>query len=164
MTGDEIRLMQREAIVAFLFDQDFTGRVLDYGCGVAPYQAIVEEHGGEWHGFNRGIYPGGAKEDIGPAEPLEQTWDVILATQMLQYVPEPRHLLGDFRACSRRLVVTVACNWPEVEPEDLYRFTGTGISRLLGETGWGVTELRQLGRVPFGEREWCALGYGVVCE
>lgn len=163
MTGAEIRAMQREKLVLYLSEQDFTGRVLDYGCGEAPYRAIVEAAGGEWHGFNRGIYPGGSKEDIGPSEPLQQKWDVILSTQMLQYVPDVRGLLGEFRACAKRLVLTVATNWPEVEVEDLHRFTATGIATVLRDVDWTITEQRQLGAVPFGDREWCALGYGVVC-
>jgi len=155
--------MQREHLLGFLSEQDFTGNVLDFGCGVAPYREIVEAKGGVWHGYNRGIYPGGSKEDIGPSEPLEQTWDVILSTQMAQYVPDVPRLLADFRACSKRLVFTISTNWPEVEPEDLFRFTRTGMEHLLTHADWKVEEVRQLGAVPFGDREWCALGYGFVC-
>jgi hypothetical protein len=162
VTGDEIRAMQREHIVAFLLDQKFTGRVLDYGCGTAPYRGIVETNGAEWVGYNRGIYPGGSKEDIGPDQPLLQWWDVILSTQTLQYIPDVSGLLRSFRYRSNKLILTVATNWPEVEPEDLHRFTATGISALLYGAGWDVTETRQLGAVPFGEREQCALGYGIV--
>ena len=163
MIGAEIRAMQRECIINFLADQDFTGNVLDFGCGTAPYREIVEASG-VWHGYNRGVYPGGSKEDIGPSEPLEQTWDVVLCTQMLQYVPDVPRLLADFRACSKRLVLTVATNWPEVETEDLYRFTRTGMTSALHKAGWKLKEARQLGAVPFGDRERCALGYGFVCE
>ena len=162
MTGDQIRAMQREHIVAFLSDQDFTGKVLDYGCGTAPYRAIVEFKGGEWHGYNRGIYPGGSKEDIGPSEPLEQWWDVVLATQMLQYVPDPLGLLQAMRQRVNKLVLTIATNWPEVEAEDLHRFTEAGIIALLRNADWEVTAIRQLGAVAFGDREHMALGYGVV--
>ena len=154
--------MQREHIVAFLLEQDFTGKVLDFGCGTAPYRGIVETNGGEWVGYNRGIYPGGSKEDIGPEKPLVQWWDVILSTQTLQYIPDVPSLLRTFRFRSSKLVLTVATNWPEVEPEDLHRFTATGITQLLNDADWHVSELRQLGAIPFGEREACALGYGVV--
>ena len=161
MTGDQVRAMQRDHIVAFLLRQDFSGRVLDYGCGTAPYRGIVESGRGEWHGYNRGAYPGGSTENIGPDLPLTDQWDVILCTQMLQYVPDPRELLGEFRLASERLVLTVATNWPEVEPEDLYRFTLGGTLRLLRETGWDPKHHERLGAVPFGDREACALGYGV---
>lgn len=159
MTGQEIRDLQRTAIVEFLLGQDFSGRVLDYGCGAAPYKGIVETRGGEWHGYNRGIYPGGAKVDIGPSEPLEQSWDVILCTQMLQYVPDPVGLLRDFRT-SKKLVMTYATNWPEVEPEDLHRFTRMGMERML--RGWTIQQHVRIGEIPFGDREFLALGYGIV--
>jgi hypothetical protein len=61
-------------------------------------------------------------------------------------------------------VLTVATNWPEVEPEDLYRFTRAGIVTVLHDTGWAVHEQRELGAIPFGDVERCALGYGLVCS
>ena len=164
MTGNEIRAQQRQHIIDFLANVDFAGRVLDYGCSNGPYRNIVESRNGKWHGYNRGHYPGGSKDNIGPDNPLGEKWDVILCTQMLQYVPDPPWLLDDFRGCSRRLVLTFATNWPEVEPEDLWRFTRTGMERMLTETGWQPVLMQQLGAVQFGDREWCALGYGVVAE
>lgn len=164
MTGTEIRAMQREHIVGFLSDQDFTGRVLDFGCGTQPYRAIVEANGGEYTGYNRAIFPGGAKADIGPDDPLSQHWDVILNTQVLEYMPDPKGLLWEFRLAASKLVITIPTNWPEVEVEDLVRFTRAGMERLLNDIGLTIREQRQLGRVPFGDREWMALGYGFVAE
>lgn len=164
MSSDEIRALQREHLVRFLSEQDFTGRVLDFGCGTAPYREIVEKNGGEWNGYNRGIFPGGSKADIGVDKPLLEDWDVILCTQMLQYVPDVAKLLRDFRSASERLVLTVATNWPEVEVEDLYRFTLSGISTLLEHAGFTGVAFEQIGAVRFGDREWCALGYGVVAR
>ena len=162
MTGDQIRAMQREHIVAFLSDQDFTGKVLDYGCGTQPYRAIVEFKGGEYHGYNRGVYPGGSKEDIGPAEPLMQWWDVVLCTQVVEYVPDVPDLLAQMRSHSNKLVITWPTNWPEVEPEDLHRFTLTGMTAMLRRYDWQIEQTRQLGAVAFGDREHMALGYGIV--
>ena len=163
MSSDEIRAMQRGAIVEFLWDQNLSGRVLDYGCGIAPYREIIEASG-EWHGYNRGIYPGGSKQDIGGDDPLAERWNAVLCTQMLQYVPDVPGLLRDFRRAADRLVLTVATNWPEVEPEDLFRFTRMGMEHELETAGWSITDTRLLGKVPFGDREWCALGYGFGCE
>jgi len=163
VTGYEIRQMQRKTIVAFLWDQDFSGRTLDYGCGAAPYRDIVEASG-EWHGWNRAIYPGGLKADIGGDDPFGERWDVVLCTQALQYFPDPRGILALFRGAADRLVLTVATNWPEVEPEDLYRFTRAGITTVLEDVGWKIDEMRELGAIPFGDMERCALGYGVACS
>ena len=74
-----IRETVRASLRAFVAAQDYEGkRVLDFGCGVAPYRSIVESGGGEWTGYNRGCFPGGSTEAVGPSEPLEQSWDVIL--------------------------------------------------------------------------------------
>ena len=164
MTGDEIRAMQREHIVSFLKGVDFSGLVLDYGCSHGPYRGIVEQNGGIWTGYNRAQYPGGSADNIGPDEPLEQKWDTILCTQSTQYYPDVGEMLVDFRYAAKRLVMTYATNWPEVEPEDLWRFTRSGMEFLLRETGWRPVHHEQLGAVPFGDRELCALGYGVVTE
>jgi hypothetical protein len=164
MTSDEIRAMQRAHIVAFLEAQDFSGRVLDFGCGTQPYRGIVEANGGEYTGYNRGIYPGGSKEDIGPDDPLSEHWDVILSTQSTQYYPDVLAMLADFRLSAERLVLTYATNWPEVEVEDLHRFTRSGMERLLSLAGWRVQATQRLGELPFGDRETIALGYGIVAE
>jgi hypothetical protein len=160
VTSAQVREFQRVAIVQFLLEQDFTGEVLDYGCGAAPYREIVETMGGHWNGYNRAIYPGGPQIDVGPNHPLEEEWDVILCTQMLQYVPDPIDLLHHFHASTKKLVLTYATNWPEVEPEDLFRFTRCGMERVLSE--WKILDHRVLGSIPFGDREFIALGYGVV--
>jgi 2-polyprenyl-3-methyl-5-hydroxy-6-metoxy-1,4-benzoquinol methylase len=164
VTGSEIRSYQRQELSTFVSAQDYAGkRVLDYGCGAAPYRLIVEDGGGRWNGYNRSYYPGGAQVDLGPAEPLEQEWDLILCTQMLQYVPAPSDLLADFRKAlspGGRLVLTYATNWPEVETEDLFRFTRSGMELLL--SGWSIEAHVALGEIPFGDHETLALGYGVV--
>ena len=162
MTGAEIRAMQRTEIEAYLEAQDFSGRVLDFGCGTQPYRGIVERKGGEYTGYNRGHFPGGSKEDIGPEEPLSDTWDVILCTQSTQYYPDVLAMLVEFRLAAERLVMTFATNWPEVEVEDLHRFTRTGMQHLLELAGWQVVAVKRLGELPFGDRESLALGYGMT--
>lgn len=157
-----VRAQQANLIREFLWSIEWQGRVLDFGCDVAPYRDIVESKGAEWHGYNRVSFPSGHKrEDVGPADPLSEHWDMILCTQVLQYVHEPAELLEDFgRACDT-LVLTYATNWPEVEADDLYRYTRSGMQELL--QGWRIAEHRQLGSVAFEGSEEMALGYGVVC-
>lgn len=149
--GSEIRVRQRASIEAFVdlhvevyADHD----VLDYGCGDQPYRHVVERHGGRYHPWNRARYPGTPhRVDVGEwSDPLRSpdapTWDVILCTQMLQYVPRPSVLMEDFHDALRAnrgwLVLTFQTNWPEVEPEDLWRFTSTGAVRLAREAGFRV--------------------------
>jgi SAM-dependent methyltransferase len=166
VTGEQIRDFRRDQVRRFVAAQDYADkRVLDYGCGAAPYRAIIETGGGEWVGYNRACYPGGPREDIGPPAPLAQRWDTIVCTEVLEYAPEPVRLLRGFRSAlipRGQLILTYPTNWPEVEPEDLYRFTRTGMQALLAR--WTVEQHEQLGSVQFGDRETLALGYGVVAR
>ena len=149
-----------------------SGRVLDYGCGKQPYRAIVEDAGGEYEGFDLVEHPANVSgEDIG--EDLlwdANAWDAILCNQVVQYVPFEyvttffdnlkQHLFTD-----GFLVMTYATNWPEVEPEDLHRFTKSGMERLLTEAGFEIVkhEWRALAaRAQSGEA--FATGYGVIAR
>ena len=70
------------------------------------------------------------------------------------------------------LVMTYPTNWPEVEPEDLHRFTKAGMERLLTEAGFTIVMHQRRASVFAGEfknsppfdREEFALGYGVVAK
>ena len=161
MTGAEIRDYQRSLIRAFVESVDWRGRVLDYGCDLAPYREIVEKTA-EWHGFNRVEFPSGhQKADVGDDLPLSHKWDMILCTQVFQYVPYPADLLRRFHATGATLVLTYATNWPEVENHDWFRYTRTGMEALL-EQYWEIVRHEQIGCIEFGDREQLALGYGVV--
>lgn len=124
-----------------------SGRVLDFGCGKQPYRDIVEVVGGEYVGFDRASFPANVSgEDIGDA--YGEDLDAILCTQVLQYVPYPRDILWHWRSVlcdlagrpKGHIVVTYPTHWPEVEPEDLHRFTKTGMERMLSDTGFTIIE------------------------
>lgn len=160
MTLEELRQIERQSIRDFVQSYDFRGRVLDYGCGDAPYRDLVERTA-EWHGWNRARYPGtNAKVNIGEENVLVVThWNVILCTQVLQYVPFPDQLLRYFRKAASTLVLTYPTNWPEVEREDLHRWTQTGMEFALTEADWKVLHHVRRAEIEPG----LALGYGVVC-
>lgn len=115
-------------------------------------------------------------------------FDTVLCTQVIQYVPltiETRaghhenmnDWLMNLRILmaedSETLVMTYPTNWPEVEPEDLHRFTKAGMERLLTEAGFEIVRherrefihpyVAQANGRAFGYEEF-ALGYGVVAR
>ena len=168
VTSAEIRDYQRGLIRDFVEDHSWYGKaVLDFGCGNAPYRGIIEAAGGTWMGYHRRFYPGAIAVDQGPDNPLAGHWDSILCTQVLQYVLDPNHLIARFRESlihsGGELVLTYATNWPEVEPQDLWRFSRTGIEFLLSEE-WDVVQHERLGALPFGDREQLPLGGGLVAS
>lgn len=168
MTADA-RLLESSSIAEFVFgcarDGLLAGAVLDYGSGAQPYRDIVERWGGAYEPFDRAAHPAnvGGRDD-GPSEPLEATWDAILCTQVVQYVPDVQGLLGRFRGALRpagRLVLTYPTCWPEVEPQDLHRFTRAGMERMLERAGLRAVRHQRRAAVRVAGVE-LALGYGAV--
>lgn len=141
----DLRELERHSIRTFLQHVADTGvfrdkDVLDYGCGRQPYQELVVMAGGRYKGFDRAWFPASTvEEDVGDNGIVAKKFDVILSTQVIQYVPDPRHFLSSMRSMLRKggcLVITWPTNWPEVEKEDLHRFTQSGMARLLGNVGF----------------------------
>ena len=168
-----------------------SGVVLDFGCGKQPYRDIVESikpFGGPiYQAFDQAAFPANVSgEDIGKGDPLiMQGWGTILCTQVVQYVPlypdedGLESLLIRFRQALEdqhgHLVMTYPTNWPEVEPEDLHRFTKAGMERLLTEAGFTIVMHQRRGDPKLmvcheeilGRRVWASeytLGYGVVAK
>lgn len=190
----DLRTIERESIRAFVeqagIDGYLSGRVLDYGCGKQPYRSLVESFGAEYMPYDHSSFPANvSEEDVGDQPFIwpEVDYDAILCTQVVQYIPlvrygeEPgRSLQGrltNFRLAltvqSGHLILTYPTNWPEVEPEDLHRFTKAGMERLLTEAGFEIVrhEPRFFARlysedVPPKQLspEWLALGYGVIAR
>jgi len=187
-----LRDYERESIRAFVHraadDGYLSGRVLDYGCGKQPYRDIVEAAGGEDVGYDHESFPAHVGDfTVGTNPWHSESFDTILCTQVLQYVRFYRDerytppltiqtLLGDFRYHAKALVLTYPTNWPEVEPEDLHRFTKAGMERLLTEAGFTIIRHERRGtlydpRFPSGREKRItalgdefAIGYGVICR
>jgi hypothetical protein len=145
-----------------------SGRVLDYGCGKQPYRDIVEDVG-TYFGYDQTEFAGNVSgEDIGDFDlPWEKPWKALLCTQVLQYVREPggllSHLFEHILGRGGHLVLTYPTNWPEVEPDDLHRFTKAGMERLLTEAGFTI--VRHDLRHSFQHAgSTFAAGYGVIAR
>jgi hypothetical protein len=171
------RFVEKAAAEGYL-----SGRVLDYGCGRQPYRDIVEAAGGEYVGYDRVEFPGNVSgENFGEnAEVGRFDWQAILCTQVVQYVPLVMVLLRGFKTDLERtsgaLVMTYPTNWPEVEAEDLHRFTKAGMEAMLERVGFEVVlhEVRHVVRDPYAysnenrrhnlHGEEFAIGYGVIAR
>lgn len=171
LTGDDARKLEHESIRAFIQacgDCYLNADVLDFGCGRQPYRQMIEDAGGRYVGFDRPGFPANVGgETHGPAYPLDdQVWDVIVCTQILQYVPYPGDLLAKFHdALGQRgwLILTGPTNWPEVEAADLSRFTQTGIRQLLETVHFEIHELRSRASLLIDGFE-LSLGYQAIAR
>ena len=106
-----------------------SGRVLDIGCGVQPYRPMLGAGVTEYVGVDR---PGDLSRPTcyAAAEHLpfpDESFDVVLSTQVLEHVVDPRVALQEAMRVLRpggRAVITIPGTWPTHEaPYDFWRFT-----------------------------------------
>jgi SAM-dependent methyltransferase len=130
----------RRPLLTWLAEQRFAGLdLLDVGCGDRPYEPLFSE-AATIVGFD---VPGNAHADIHgdiDAIPVEDaSFDVVLCLQVLEHVPDPAAAVRELRRVVRpggRVLATTHGVYPfHPNPEDLWRWTHTGLSRLFEENG-----------------------------
>lgn len=123
------------------------GTVLDVGCGAQPYRRLLPQ-GVAYIGidFNDaatvfGYHAPDVRYYDGEHWPVDDaSVDLVLATETLEHVKEPRQFLREADRVLRtpgRLVITVpfAARWHFI-PADYWRFTPSGLRHLLTEAGF----------------------------
>jgi len=125
---------------------------LDVGCGNRPYEYL----------FERGTYTGIDVASSGRPMSMktpdsfydgvnipfdENSFDIVIATQVLEHVPNPLGLLIEMgRVCrmSGAIVVSLPFVYPEhEEPYDYFRFTRFGITELMSNAGLEVIAMKR---------------------
>ena len=123
------------------------GMVLDVGCGAQPYRHLLSPEA-----IYRAIDYTGADRHFGYSMPdttyyqgerwpvADASVDVVLCTETLEHVSEPAVFLAEAVRCLKpggRLILTVpfAARWHYI-PHDYWRFTPSGLKRLLSVAGF----------------------------
>jgi SAM-dependent methyltransferase len=123
------------------------GVVLDIGCGAQPYRHLLPREA-----TYQAIDYSGADQHFGYSMPdttyyQGQCWpvadasvDLVLCTETLEHVLEPAGFLAEAARCLKpggRLLLTVpfAARWHYI-PHDYWRFTPSGLQRLLSQAGF----------------------------
>lgn len=123
-------------------------RILDYGCGGSPYQALFPN--AEYH---RADLPGNDGVDylISPGTPLaapDAGFDMILSTQVAEHVEDPADYFSDCCRLLRSggcLVVATHGSFPDHgTPWDFQRWTSFGLKRALTKAGFETTKMLQV--------------------
>jgi SAM-dependent methyltransferase len=138
----------RKPLLAWLRSQPLAGlRVLDVGCGDKPYAALLKD-AVEVVGFD---VPGNVHAELhGSIEaiPVEDaSFDVVLCLQVLEHVPDPAAAVRELHRAVRpggRVLLSTHGVYPfHPNPEDLWRWTHTGLERLFRDNGdWSSVSAR----------------------
>jgi SAM-dependent methyltransferase len=123
-------------------------RVLDVGCGRKPYYPFFAERATEYVGVD--IVENPVAELLGPVEALpvgDASFDLVLCTQVLEHCDDPAQAVRELRrvtAPGGRVLASTHGTWVyHPSPEDLWRWTHTGLRRLFDSGGdWETVEIR----------------------
>lgn len=130
--------------------------VLDAGAGEAQYKPIFTKAGQRYVAIDLGIgEPDWSYSDIDVLANTEQppfrpgAFDGVLSVAVLEHSPRPRQVVHELNAVLREgghLMIVVPTMWEEHQmPNDFYRFTRYGISRLLEEAGFEIQQQYPIG-------------------
>jgi SAM-dependent methyltransferase len=122
-------------------------RVLDVGCGPKPYFPFFEPYASEYVGVdvdNPAAELTGAVEDLPVAD---GSFELVLCTQVLEHAREPQRAVAELARVvapgGRVLASTHGVQVYHPSPEDLWRWTHTGLERLFTEHGnWRAVTVR----------------------
>jgi SAM-dependent methyltransferase len=138
----------RKPLIDWLAASDVSGlRVLDVGCGDRPYEQLLRG-AGEIVGFD---VPGNPHADLHgsidaiPAE--DASVDVVLCVQVLEHVADPPAAIRELRRVVRpggKVLLSTHGVYPfHPNPEDLWRWTHTGLERLFRTNAeWSSVSVR----------------------
>jgi len=115
-------------------------RVLDIGCGNRPYEQILRPYAAEYVGLDR--YKGPLVDVVANAESLpfpDADFDCVLCSQVLEHATDPAAVLSEASRVLRPDGIAFISTHGVVNyhpnPEDYWRWTHTGLARLIQTTG-----------------------------
>lgn len=131
----------------------YKGRVLDFGCGTAPYKAVILKRADEYVGVD---WVNSSHEtrfvdvfaDLTKPLPFEDcSADTITSFQVIEHLAEPQAFLNECFRIVRplgQLFVTVPFMWHVHEaPHDYFRYTRHGLEYLLTKAGFSVVSIEE---------------------
>ena len=126
-----------------------SGTLLDIGCGLRPYHDLLQDQIIQYIGLDWPVAPDKAQVDI-VCDALHlpigsRTIDSVLATELIEHVPDLDQLLTEVNRVLRRrgiLIMSAPFLAPlHEEPRDYYRFTPHGLRALLERHGFSIKHI-----------------------
>jgi SAM-dependent methyltransferase len=128
--------------------QDFDGRVLDLGCGDSPYREHLPATAIHI-GVDRTAQPSVDVLAAGEHLPFaDGSFDAAMCTEVIAHSRRPWQVLAELARVIRpggRLYLTAPFDWHLMPPHDYYRFTSLGLKVLLGDAGFDVETVEEIG-------------------
>lgn len=132
-------------------------RVLDIGCGAKPYLPIVAPYARSYCGIDSA--PGAAVDVVVAAEELpfaDDSFDLVLCTQVLEHVQDPRQTLAEIRRVLAPGGMTLVSTHgvflfhpdPPSSDQDYWRWTHAGLRKEFARCGeWRQLDVEASGNV-----------------
>ena len=122
-------------------------RVLDVGCGLKPYYPFFAAVASEYIGVD--VVENPQADLVGAVESLpvdDGSFDLVLCTQVLEHADDPARAVSELHRVTapggRVLASTHGVQWYHPSPNDYWRWTHTGLARLLEDNGeWSSVEV-----------------------
>ncbi|WP_176473497.1 class I SAM-dependent methyltransferase [Sphingopyxis sp. GW247-27LB] len=124
-------------------------RLLDFGCGVMPYRALVEERGAIYLGADFGgnamvsIMPDGSLDAVADA-----SVDIVLSVQVLEHVRDLDRYFAEIDRVLKpdgTLLLSTHGTWLfHPHPEDHRRWTRTGLAHDIETRGFRVEAVESI--------------------
>jgi SAM-dependent methyltransferase len=122
-------------------------RVIDVGCGDRPYEEVLRPYAAEYVGVDLKSAP--LVDVVASAERLpfgDAEFDCLLCNQVLEHAADPAAVLAEASRVLKpggiALVSTHGVVNYHPSPDDYWRWTHTGLARLLETTGqWSAIEV-----------------------
>ncbi len=123
----------------------FTGTVLDLGCGTRPYEEDISKYATTYYGIDwpntLHKFQADIGADLSKDLPIKNdAVDNIVCFEVLEHLPEPYMLISEaFRVLKPggKIIISTPFQWREHEkPWDYYRYTRYGLEYLLAKAGF----------------------------
>jgi len=137
----------REALTAFSSKEPV--KVLDYGCGGSPYRSLFPSavyHRADYMEMNNLDYR--IAEDASLPDIHDNTYDIVLSTQVLEHVRRPEDYLREAQRVLRadgKLILTTHGVFDEHPcPCDFRRWTAAGLGLILDDAKFARSDIWKL--------------------
>ncbi|MDP2946933.1 MAG: class I SAM-dependent methyltransferase [Nanoarchaeota archaeon] len=152
MPNKKIKKFEQTKEVVKYFLKYVNGKTLDIGAGSAKYRQIIKERASEYLALD--MLPGPNIDIVGDASNLpflEESFDTIISTQLLEHVERPWLVIKEIRRILKKggvcILTAPFINPYHCDPGDYFRYTTSGIKSLFSNENFEIVECDSYGQL-----------------